>query len=96
MTEAPAKTTTEALKVECSKSPNGKHNWQEWYEPKEFYVGCKCHCNHCGYEWIASEQEPASSHICDDGAVSGWTSWDEYDYTMEYAYTYCTYCGEHK
>ncbi len=49
---------------------------------------------HCGYEWYAQEGE--STHVCDDGSVSNWTSWDEYETKMEYAYTYCTYCNKHK
>ncbi|MCR5214024.1 MAG: hypothetical protein K6E10_06385 [Eubacterium sp.] len=88
--------TTEAPKVECSKSPNGKHNWQDWYEPKKYYVGVKCHCQHCGYEWIDGSQPAGWTHICADGAVSNFTCWDEYETRMEYAYTYCTYCNKHK
>ena len=88
--------TTEASKVECSKSPNGMHNWQDWYEPKEYYVGVRCHCQHCGYEWIDGDMPAGWTHICDDGAVSNFTCWDEYETKMEYAYTYCTYCNKHK
>ncbi len=88
--------TTEAPKVECSKSPNGKHNWQDWYEPKEYYVGYKCHCQHCGYEWYAEDVSSDYTHVCADGSVSNYTTWKEYETRMEYAYTYCTYCNKHK
>lgn len=95
-TEAPAESTTEAPKVECSQSPNGKHNWQDWYEPKKYYVGLKCHCQHCGFEWIADQMPSGYTHVCDDGSVSNYISWKEYETRMEYAYTYCTYCNQHK
>ena len=88
--------TTEAPKVECSKSPNGKHNWQDWYEPKEYYVGFKCHCMHCGYEWYAENVSSDYTHVCADGSVSNYITWKEYGSRMEYAYTYCTYCNKHK
>ncbi|MBP3807781.1 MAG: hypothetical protein ILA13_05125 [Eubacterium sp.] len=95
-TEAPTEVTTEVPKVECSQSPNGKHNWQDWYEPKDYYVGVKCHCQHCGYEWIADKMPQGYIHICDDGSLSNYITWDEYETKMEYAYTYCTYCNQHK
>ena len=88
--------TTEAPKVECSKSPNGKHNWQDWYEPKEYYVGTKNHCQHCGYEWYSKDVASDYVHVCADGSISNWTCWDEYETRMEYAYTYCVYCNKHK
>ena len=95
-TEAPTESTTEAPKVECSQSPNGKHNWQDWYEPKEYYVGTKNHCQHCGYEWYSKDVASDYVHVCADGSISNWTCWDEYETRMEYAYTYCTYCNQHR
>ena len=43
------------------------------------------------------EEKPYGwTHICDDGSVSNFTCWDEYETKMEYAYTYCTYCNQQK